>query len=197
MADFATALAYLTPDEGGMSPDGTTKYGITSDEAATVGYSGDLASMPYDPYVAAYLEPNYWEPILGDQIANQGPASAIFDIAVLTGLGGAGQITQAALAQLGIPVTMDGVIGPETIAAVNSADPNDFVSAFSAQAESYLLALPQAANNPGWQARAERLQTLQTGIAGMVAVATTNPLTTTAIIAAAVLAGAFLVRGRK
>lgn len=193
MADFLTALAYTVGDppgggnEGGLSPDGQTIYGITVADAATMGYTGPMSAYP-PSLVAPFYEANFWTPLGLDALTAQGPASAIFDMGVLTGPGGTGQITQTALAQLGWQGTVDGAIGPETLAGVNGVDPNSFVSAFSDAAAAYLQGLADAAANPGWQTRAERLATLQTGIAGAVAQVTTHP-TTSAIVAGAIIFG--------
>ena len=194
MADFSQALDYLTPDEGGLSPDGLTKYGITVEDARSLGYTGDMKDFPYS-LAPGFYQTNFWAPLGLDGATAQGPATAIFDMAVLTGLGGAGVITQNALADLGWNGTMDGAFGPETLAGVNGMDPNAFVSTFADQAEAYLRALAGVAQNPGWITRAERLATLQTGVAGALAQVTTHP-TTTAIIVAFILFGFGFFRGR-
>ena len=195
MADFSTAQVYTATNEGGLTPDGLTNYGITAAEAATMGYNGPIADVPYSVAVS-YLQQNYWIPLNLDSVVAQGPATGIYDMAVLAGHGGAGQMTQQVLADLGISVTMDGLIGPETLAGVNQADPNAFVADLSTVANAYLQALPNAGTNPGWVDRAERLQTLQTGIAGAVAEVTTNPKTS-ALIAAAIIAGILLLVSRR
>ena len=200
MADFFTALDYTvgTPpgsgNEGGLSPDGRTIYGITVEDAATLGYTGSMINFP-PSLVPAFYESNYWTPLDLGSIQNQGPATAIFDMAVLTGPGGAGQITQTALAANGWQGTMDGAMGPETIAGVNGTDPNAFVASFSDAALAYLQSLSAAPDNPGWVDRAERLATLQTGVAGALAQVTTHP-TTTALVAAFILFAFFLMRGK-
>ena len=201
MADLQTALAYVVGDppgggnEGGLSPDGGTIYGITVADAATMGYTGPMSAYP-PSLVAPFYLANFWTPLNLDTVTEQGPATAIMDMAVLAGQGGAGQITQAALSALGWTGTMDGAIGPETIAGVNGVDPNAFVSGFSDAALAYLQGLSAAAANPGWIPRAEKLATLQTGVAGLVAQVKTNP-TTSAIIAGSVILALFLMIGRR
>lgn len=200
MADFFTALDYTvgtppgTGNEGGLSPDGRTIYGITVEDAATLGYTGSMINFPQS-LVPSFYESNYWTPLNLDSVNNQGPATAIFDMAVLTGHGGAGVITQAALSANGWQGSMDGVIGPETLAGVNGMDPNTFVASFSDAALAYLQGLANAPQNPGWVDRAERLATLQTGVAGALAQVTTHP-TTSALIAAFILTGFLLMRGK-
>lgn len=194
MADFSQALSYLAPDEGELSPDGLTKYGITQADAQSMGYTGDMADFPYSLVPGFYLA-NFWNPLGLDNVTAQGPATAIFDMAVLTGLGGAGVITQNALADLGWQGTIDGAIGPDTLAGVNGVDANAFVSTFSDRAGQYLSSLAGAAANPGWATRADRLATLQTGVAGALAQVTTHP-TTTALIVAFILFGFGFFRGR-
>jgi len=200
MADFLTALDYVvgtppgTGNEGGLSPDGQTIYGITVADAATMGYTGSMINFP-PSLVAPFYESNYWTPLNLDTVQAQGPATAILDMAILTGQGGAGQITQAALAGLGWQGTQDGLIGPDTLAGVNGTDPNAFVSAFSDQAALYLQNLAASAQNPGWKDRAARLATLQTGIEGAIAQVTTHP-TTSALIASFIIGG-LILWGRK
>ncbi len=193
MADFLTALAYTVGDPPGGGnerwaeprwPDDLRDHRCGRGDDGLHG-----ANVGISPFPGGTVdEANFWTPLGLDVFTAQGPASAIFDMGVLTGPGGTGQITQTALAQLGWQGTVDGAIGPETLAGVNGVDPNSFVSAFSDAAAAYLQGLADAAANPGWQTRAERLATLQTGIAGAVAQVTTHP-TTSAIVAGAIIFG--------
>ena len=76
--------------------------------------------------IAAFYEINFWDKIKGDAINNQSVATSIFDFAV-----NAGVSTSAMLAQMVVDAKQDGVIGPETIARINSFDPDHFISSFT------------------------------------------------------------------
>jgi lysozyme family protein len=174
MADFATALAYLAPDEGGYSSDaGGTMYGITKAVAIANGYNGPIQNLPKATADAIYQQ-SYWESLGLSDLVNQSPATAIFDLNVNMGEGGMAEVAQAALAQLGWAGTQDGQWGPETMAGVQAQDPDAFIVAFSQAAKDKYQAI--AADNPakqpdlaGWLNRADRFLTLQSGLSGTVA----------------------------
>ena len=65
-----------------------------------------------------------------------------YDAAVLRGVARAGQELQLALNHQGCKVRVDGVIGPEVIAACDAADCERLVSDFASIAESYLRGRP-------------------------------------------------------
>ena len=69
---------------------------------------------------------NFWDRIKGDHISNQDIAESIFDFAV-----NAGVATSASLAQMVVEVTPDGVIGPNSINAINAYNPDHFLAAFT------------------------------------------------------------------
>lgn len=174
MADFATALAYLAPDEGGYSSDaGGTMYGITKAVAIANGYNGAMKDLPKATADAIY-EQSYWDSLGLSDMANQSPATAIFDLNVNMGEGGMALVTQRALAQLGWTGTQDGQWGPETMAGVQAQDPDAFIVAFSQAAwvRYHEIAADNPAKQPdlaGWLNRADRFLTLQSGISGTVA----------------------------
>lgn len=188
MSDLAPALAYLAPDEGGFTVDngGPTNFGVTAPAASQyIGYTGAMSALTYAQATQVYQN-GWWNPGNFSALTDQNVANAIFDISVDTGMGGIGAPVQAALTAIGIANDGDGQWGPDTLAAVNSADPDIFINAFS----SAVLAMYQAdaTNNPseaqylnGWTNRANRLLTLQSGLAGLAASATQNPGTTVAI----------------
>jgi len=92
--------------------------------------AGFPANLDRDPELQAAVENfylvNFWDKMNGDQIENQEVASSIFDFGVNGGVG-----TSSALAQLVVGVKPDGVIGPDSINAINSFDPEHFLAAFT------------------------------------------------------------------
>ena len=62
----------------------------------------------------------------GDQIANQDIANSIFDFGVNAGSG-----TSSSLAQMVVGAKSDGVIGPDSISAINNFDPDHFLASFT------------------------------------------------------------------
>ncbi len=69
---------------------------------------------------------SFWNKIAGDEIQNQQIANSIFDFAVNAGVG-----TSAMLAQKVVGVNADGVIGCESLKAINSFNPDHFNAAFT------------------------------------------------------------------
>ncbi len=76
--------------------------------------------------ITDFYQVNYWDTICGDQLNNQMVASSIFDFAV-----NAGVKVSAALAQMVVDTTADGIIGAESVAKINAFDPEHFLAAFT------------------------------------------------------------------
>lgn len=97
-----------------------TKYGISAAQ-----YPGlDIANLTLDQAQAIY-KPAYWDKVYGDLIPDV-IAGCLFDTAVNEGPGTAIKTAQKVL---GIPA--DGVAGPQTIAALNAANPRRFARTFA------------------------------------------------------------------
>lgn len=95
---------------GGVAGAGTlrgTKYGISAASYPTL----DVAGLTLDQATAIYRA-DYWARIAGDDLPGQ-VALLIFDAAVNQGVGAAARALQASAG-----VAVDGVVGPQTIAAV-------------------------------------------------------------------------------
>ena len=69
---------------------------------------------------------NFWNKLKGDEINNQEVANSIFDFGV-----NAGAATSAALAQMVVGSDPDGVIGPNSLEAINRFNPEHFLAAFT------------------------------------------------------------------
>lgn len=129
MAVFDPALAFVLANEGGYSNDkgdtgGETYCGISRNNfPAWPGWALIDATGPEHINASALVQPvadfyrkNFWAAIQGDLIKDQDVATRLFDMAVNAGVGEAAKLIQRAA-----HVTADGVIGPATIAAINSS----------------------------------------------------------------------------
>jgi lysozyme family protein len=120
--NFDTAFDLLLKHEGGYSdhaadPGGKTRFGITEAVAREVGYRGDMRELPLDLAKRIYKD-KYWDTVKAEQL----PAAVrypVFDAAVNSGPGQSVKWLQRALG-----VKDDGVIGPQTMAAANAANPD-------------------------------------------------------------------------
>lgn len=118
MAQFAPALAVTLKWEGGETVDtgGFTKWGISQKAYPNL----DIKNMTRAQMESIYKR-DYWDRIHGDKISDQGAANYLFDYAVNAGTGAAVKAAQTVLKQrFGKPVTIDGGMGPQTLAAINA-----------------------------------------------------------------------------
>ena len=119
--DFDQAFDILLRHEGGFSdhpsdPGGKTRFGITEAVAREVGYRGDMRDLPVGLAKRIYKE-RYWDAVRADALP-EAVRYAVFDAAVNSGP------RQAILwLQRAVGVKADGIIGPKTLAAVRTADP--------------------------------------------------------------------------
>jgi lysozyme family protein len=91
------------------------------------GFPGNLEKEPdLQTLIKDFYQHKFWDPILGNNIAQQEVADSIFDFAV-----NAGVSTSASLAQMVVKTTVDGVIGKNTIEAINAFDKEHFLAAFA------------------------------------------------------------------
>jgi len=76
--------------------------------------------------VETFYEIQFWNRISGSLISDQTVANSIFDFAVNAGVG-----TSATLAQMVSGTKADGVIGPQSIEAINKIPTDHFLAAFT------------------------------------------------------------------
>lgn len=119
--NFDQAFDLLLGHEGGYSnhpddPGGETMWGITIAVARANGYSGPMRFMPRDKAKAIYKKA-YWDKVRADELP-EAVRFGVFDAAVNSGVRQAAKFLQRAAG-----VDDDGVIGPKTMAAVKSTDP--------------------------------------------------------------------------
>lgn len=138
--DFEEAVGKVLQHEGGYvdhpnDPGGATRYGITEAVARRVGYRGDMRELPLDLAKRIYRN-DYWNAVRADEL----PAAAryvVFDAAVNSGPGQAARWLQAALG-----VTVDGAIGPKTIAAAQAMDGAELKARILSQRLKFMASLP-------------------------------------------------------
>ena len=197
VANFAAALRDTFELEGGYTVDqgGRTMYGVTESvwkdyQAKTGRHKGvDITKITKDMAAEVY-KLFFWDKIKGDQIKNQKIAGAIFDYAVNSG---PGQAVKDAQRVLGL--TVDGGLGPLTLAALNRSG-DSFVSAYMARRKAFFESL--AKSNParhasslkGWLKRLERLN-------GFLALATQHSASSAGLLLAVGLGAFFFIKARK
>ncbi|MDR2697480.1 MAG: hypothetical protein LBB40_03275 [Holophagales bacterium] len=131
MANFEPALAYTLKHEGGWSddpadPGGATNYGITLKTAQRHGITTKQELKAISRYkVEAIYYADYWK---FDGINNQRVATKLFDMAVNMGVTTAIILSQQVLnGEYKAALTVDGRLGPLTLAALNNCDPAELL----------------------------------------------------------------------
>ena len=150
--NFNQAFDILLKHEGGFSdhaadPGGKTRFGITEAVAREVGYRGDMRELPLDLAKRIY-EDRYWDAVRADELP-EAARYAVFDAAVNSGP------RQAILwLQRAVGVKDDGIIGPQTLAAVRAADPEQVLRRMLAQRLRFMTGLSNwPAFGRGWARR--------------------------------------------
>jgi len=173
MAQFKTAFEKVINNEGGYAndaedPGGETHKGVSRNNwPKWLGWHIiDLLKMqsnfPQNLNQSAELQAEveqfytlqFWEKIKGDDMNSQEIADSIFDFAV-----NAGTTTAATLAQMVVNSKADGVIGPQTVTALNTIDPEYFLAAFTvAKIARYIIIVKKRPTSKkyfyGWVCRA-------------------------------------------
>ena len=164
MADFNIAIKTVLEHEGGWTDDpndagGPTHYGITLPVLRAEGDAGDIDRdgdidvediRQLTPQMAQQIyRAQWWERYGYGRIDSQAIATKIFDLAVNMGARQAHMIAQRALAANGMPVAVDGVLGPITRNALNAAPVVSLLAAIRSEAAGvYRLIL---ARHPDYQ----------------------------------------------
>ena len=162
---WPAAFAFLLTDEGGYvnnkrDPGGMTNLGVTAKVWR------DWKSLPTMPteftmraLTAGDVEPlykfRYWGAVNGDKLPS-GVDYAVFDYAVNSGPDKAAKALQELCG-----VTVDGKIGPGTLAAVSAfSSPQKLIELYCAARLGYLKALPGWETfGDGWEPRVKRVET--------------------------------------
>ena len=150
--DFDACLEAVLAHEGDYAdspadPGGATRYGITEAVARAAGYAGEMQTLPLTLARDIYRR-RYWDALNADAL----PATlryCMFDAAVTSG------VRQSVLwLQRALGVRADGVLGPVTLSALQSADPLLLKSQLIAQRLRFMTTLPHwHAFSRGWSRR--------------------------------------------
>lgn len=133
MANVYKLAPWIFKWEGGFvnDPDdlgGATNMGVTISTWKQVGYDkdgdgdidvDDLHLLTREDVVNRVLKPHYWDRWKADDIKSQSVANILVDWVWASGAHGI-KIPQRLLG-----VTVDGIVGPKTIAAVNARNPRE------------------------------------------------------------------------
>lgn len=148
-------ITQIPNDRGGL-----TRYGLTKKWHPELVASGFFSTMLRDPALVLAEQTyarEYALPLWIDRIAPQGVATALLSFAVNDGCPQALKLLQASAG-----VTVDGCMGPATLAAVNAADPKALLDALVAQQCAFYSRI--VAGDPtqdkflnGWLRRADSL----------------------------------------
>jgi lysozyme family protein len=145
MATFEAAIPWVLDHEGGFQKNPKdrgnyyngellgTKYGITVAVAREDGYTGRMEDLPLSRATSIY-ERKYWPGL--DFVNNQQVATKILDMRVQYGKAGGDSKVQEALVSLGWDISVDGVLGPISLSAINQEDPAALLAALVTEMES-------------------------------------------------------------
>lgn len=150
--NFDQAFDILLKHEGGFSdhpadPGGKTRFGITEAVAREAGYRGDMRELPVDLAKRIYKD-RYWDAVRAEELP-EAIRYAVFDAAVNSGPRQAIRWLQRA-----VGANDDGIIGPQTLAAVRAADPERVLRRVLAARLRFMAGLPNwPAFGRGWARR--------------------------------------------
>jgi lysozyme family protein len=146
---FLKAFDYMMYHEGGYVNDpkdagGETKFGISKRSYPHL----DIKNLTRDQARQIYFC-DFWMKAKCEQIDDENIATKFFDLAVHTGIPQAVKLIQRALRAAGAQVIEDGIIGSETLAAINKVDPTDLLAALKSEAAGLYRLIANA--NPSQQ----------------------------------------------
>lgn len=145
MANFQLALEKVLKHEGGYVNDSVDRGGETYKGIARNMHPNWIGWKVIDSYktypdfpanigdgqklqqsIELFYKTNFWNPMQGDKIHNQFIAESIFDFCVNAGIK-----TGVMIAQTALEVKADGVVGPVTLGALNTINPDLFLASFT------------------------------------------------------------------
>ncbi len=146
MANVEILAPFILSFEGGFSDHpldrgGATNMGVTMSTWKEVGedLNGDgfvdvvdLKQLTQQDVIDRVLKPHYWDRVKGDQIKDQSIANLIVDWVWASGVW-AIKHTQRALG-----VVQDGIVGPQTLTKLNSAEPQALFSLLHAERVAFI-----------------------------------------------------------
>lgn len=166
--NFDKCFALVIADEGGFvdhpkDPGGMTNLGVTRrnweiylNRDVTEAEMRGLTPEAVKPFYKAM----YWDKIKGDQLPS-GVDYAAYDLAVNSGTGRAAKYLQEIAG-----VFADGVIGPKSIEAIKSCDPDQMIDALCDMRLAFLKRLTTFDTfGKGWSRRVAGVKAKATGMA--------------------------------
>jgi len=170
--NFDEAVKILLVDEGGFTDDsrdrgGITNYGITK---ATLLEAIEADIVPRETTIRTLTKSNaidiysefYWKRLNLDKIDAQSIANKILNVSVNVGLHwGVILLQRAVHAATGDVLEEDGILGPKTLEAVNSAPAASLLAAYRSEQAGYYRSIvtkddSQSCFLNGWISRAYR-----------------------------------------
>jgi lysozyme family protein len=164
MSDFNLAIGPVLQHEGGLvdhpsDPGGLTNFGISKKWADSQGLCLDIKNLTVDQAKELYKK-YFWDPYPYHEIADQKVATKSFDMAVNMGAIQAHKLIQRAVANCGLEITIDGQLGPKSVALINSIPAPQMLSSIVQRQRNFYIAL--ATQKPslavflkGWLRRAD------------------------------------------
>lgn len=157
--DFEQALAFILSVEGGYSDeddDPETMYGITRQVALHYGYRGSMRLIPMALVRKIYRQ-GYWDRCRCDDLPFHPLRLVVMDAAVNSGPGQSIKWLQGSLG-----VTVDGLIGPQTLGVLNGMTPTALTDLAERLIETRLAFLQSLKKwrkyGRGWTHRLNRLR---------------------------------------
>jgi len=125
-------------------------------------------SLGLEDLVKQYAKQNYWDVIKGDQIADQGVAQMIFEQkwGGYSGIQGVQKVINSLIAPDSIKV--DGGIGPDTLAKINSLPPDTLHDALYNERLNWINTVGQKVNANAVKGWTDRLKRFERSITGQV-----------------------------
>lgn len=151
---FDYAVSVVIGIEGGVNPDDPSKYGITQDtlDRTEIGPESVIHLTPFD--AQRIYRKLYWTPVNGDTLPS-GVDLAVFDMAVQFG------VTRSVTAlQRAVGVEPDGVMGPETIKALEPTQCSLIDDLHTRRAYTYARQSTLTKHWRGWYGRLLRIHDL-------------------------------------
>ena len=152
---FETAIRLVLQHEGGYvndpdDPGGETNFGISRRTYPDL----DIKNLTGEEATEIYRR-DWWDKNRFGEIEPGSLATGLFDVAVNAGTSRAVTALQKALTATGVSVSVDGKLGPATLAAANGhAKPDALVREFCAQRVMYYTGLEKPKYLLGWVRRA-------------------------------------------
>lgn len=176
MANFLAAVNHVLRHEGGYvdaptDAGGPTQFGISLRWLRSVGdvnrdgwlegdldHDGDvdaddIRALPLAHAVELYRT-QWWDRYGYGRIGDQTLATKVFDLAVNMGAGRAHRLVQRALRAAGKVVEEDGVLGPQTLSAIDTYASRGLLPALRSEAAGFYRSLNKPEFLNGWLNRA-------------------------------------------